>query len=606
MATPHSIERNAPATDAAASAKSASDITKAARFTLISIPRQTIGRLAIRYPHIGVTGTPYVAWATDKKCFYGPRFAEMDRFSQTFVMAHETLHHELAHIPHGAILFKRDPKGFSFKIYNIACDAIINWVLEHLPTPEQSKETIRVGVRKCQEMGIVNWEDICREMRQMAKRYGVELSPVFESKPNKLTSPQIYHAMMRVIRDVAAIRRANRRKQGWDELLSSLSALVQAAMADPGIVFRTAPLELGAVDLYDAIAHVVRTYGRTEAPADREGPSAIPEADWNALAALLGPLVGSAKDDPGHLFSEEPVRRSRHLWNDLAELVNAFRESKNDDGSESGDFDASGTDADEQSIIDRLADDLNAHDDLQEAIRKSSERGEGDLISEARRTEDNFRRVQAGAGSGDALMQVCPPDAVTKTPWHLATRRMLNSALISRLRVDPVRPSRRTVNQMYQAMRPGIRDEDRPPVIMNPRLLRNTKAKKAVLIIDTSGSIFCDKRLVARFLQEASSFCKRVNTTLVVVFADDGVTNVVAIGEAYDLIRDLEPKGGGGTSFVEALELADSMDPDVIVYLTDLCGTFPEKKPRKPVIWAYPPEFEDHSTPFGQRLPLNQ
>lgn len=597
MVAPHSIERNptqVPASQAA-DPTPVGDITKAARFTLISMPRQSIGRLAMKYMHLGTADDRAIAFASSKKCFYGPRFARMDRFSQTFVMAHETMHHALAHIEHGAILYKRDPKGFSFKIYNIACDAIINWILEHLPDPDKSKETIKYGVRRCQELGIVNWLDICREMRKIAAKWKIELHPVFEMMPNQLTSVKIYHGMMRMIRQVADVRRGIKRGDRQSDLVAAFVALASQAAADPAVIFQPTPVELGAIDLYDAAANLVRTYLHSTDPQDWEQLVPIPAREWHELVALVLQLADLAKN-PAHIFTEEPRRRSAAFWADFAELVNAFKPNSGEDEDPS--------DGGEDSIIDQLADDLNAHDDLREAIEEASQRGEGELLGEARRIEDGFRRVQAGVGSGDVLKQVCPPDGFTKTPWEHAMRRMVSSALITRIRVDPLRPSRRMAAAMYEATRPGIPDAERPVVIHQPRVVRRDKAKRCIVVLDTSGSMFCDRKLLENCIKEMATICKRVNTVLTVIFADAEVCGIVEIGEAYELIRTLQPKGGGATDFRPAIELAVKMNPDLIVYLTDLCGVFPEKKPRVPIIWGYPPEFARVETPYGQRLPL--
>ena len=70
-------------------------------------------------------------------------------------------------------------------------------------------------------------------------------------------------------------------------------------------------------------------------------------------------------------------------------------------------------------------------------------------------------------------------------------------------------------------------------------------------------------------------------------------------------ILALQPQGGGSTDFRPAIALAETFHPDLIIYLTDLHGTFPEKKPRAPINWGYPPSSEIVAIPFGRRLPLN-
>ena len=65
----------------------------------------------------------------------------------------------------------------------------------------------------------------------------------------------------------------------------------------------------------------------------------------------------------------------------------------------------------------------------------------------------------------------------------------------------------------------------------------------------------------------------------------------------------LSPIGGGGTSFVPCFEWLreHGVCPQTLVFLTDLCGTFPEEVPPYPVIWA---STETRLVPFGQVIPM--
>lgn len=49
----------------------------------------------------------------------------------------------------------------------------------------------------------------------------------------------------------------------------------------------------------------------------------------------------------------------------------------------------------------------------------------------------------------------------------------------------------------------------------------------------------------------------------------------------------LQARGGGGTDFAPVFDWVESenMDPAALVYLTDLCGAFPESPPVYPVLW---------------------
>jgi hypothetical protein len=570
----------------------ASDLTKAARYTLISLPRQSIGRLALKYRHVGSPHLKDVARPTLKTIVYGPKFAVMDRFSQSYVMARESMRHALGHIHMGAIHYKRDTRGFSFKVWSMACDSIINHVLERLPEPDQARDAIKYGVRRCEELGVVKWEDVRRQVRKTAAKRGIEPGPVFEKEPNELNSLQIYQAIMKVVRETAEAQKAEGRTRSWAMLLMVLDETVEKCVADPKSPLKSDPLVLGPIEFYDALANVVRVYNNSAYPADHEGAGDVDVEDWKLLAEAIHALVAKAIEDPAHAFTENPRRRSISLWNDLVAILKEFVDFEADDRFES----------DDESIIDEIAEELNLIETLRDAIEEAAKEPEANLINQARQIEGAFRRMQAGAGQGDALLEVAPPMGLTRTPWRRALAAMASTALITRFQMDPTKPSRRSVASTYQARFHS--NGRRQPVVQHPRLIRHAKAKKAVFIIDTSGSIYADRAVLEQLLREAVSVCKRVNTVLTVIFADSGVCDVIQVGEAYEMIKTLQPKGGGGTDFRPGIEAAEAMNPDLIIYATDLCGTFPAHKPKCPIIWAYPPEWDHIETPFGQRLPL--
>jgi len=610
MAAPHSVEGKTstvpkPANDGVRQG----DVMQAARYTLLSLRNQSLGRIAMRYAHRVDMQTSAVAYARLKECVYGPRFARMHRFSQAFVMAHETAHHMLGHIPQGAILYKQSPRTFSFKAYNIACDAIINWICENLPNEKNASSATGIvyAVRRCQEMGIVNWADLVKSMTKIAETGGVELDPVFQKEITEVNSIQIYHAMMRVVRKRAAEKKTKRAERDaeamWNGLVARIVQLVGFAVENPDRLFTTSPLELGAVDLHDALAELARTYLGKDEPVDHEADGDVPIEAWQSLATTVSDLAAKALESPLHAFTRKPDRRAHALANDLSAIIKAFDPSndKSDESDRDEDEDLS---EDEATIIDRLADEMNADEDLRQAIEEAAKRTETDLNNDVARTDSEFRRHQAGAGSGDALKKVCPPGGKTSTSWRNAVRRMMSSALVAKMSFDHRRPSRRTVAARAEAMRPGA-DRSRSAVVAQaPKIKRRTEAKNTWLIIDTSGSIFADRDTLGQFVQEAETYGKTVHSNVKIVFADAAVCEVVDVGEAMHIIRTLVPKGGGGTDFRPGIELAEKDNPDLIIYLTDLMGCFPEKKPKCPIIWAFPAEHAQHPTPYGMRLQL--
>lgn len=99
---------------------------------------------------------------------------------------------------------------------------------------------------------------------------------------------------------------------------------------------------------------------------------------------------------------------------------------------------------------------------------------------------------------------------------------------------------------------------------------------------------------------------RRTNAQVFAVVADAAVQSVQEIKDIRD-IAAVEFKGRGGTDFRPAFALADEMDVDLVVYLTDLMGTFPEEKPGYPVLWTLPGMEipRGYEPPFGKVLLLD-
>ena len=567
-----------------------SDLMRMARHTLISLPRQSVGRLAMKYVHVGEPNLKVVAMPTRSRILYGPSFAVMDRCSQAYVMCRESLRLALAHIHQGTIVAKRERHEFSSKVWSMSSDSVINYVLEKLPQADAGQSQIRHGLRRCEELGVAKWDDVCRLVRKTASKYNIDVGPTFDKQPNELTSQLIYYSIMRVIRETADAHKRQDRRRLWDDLILVLDTLLEIARANPEAVLKADPVELTPIALYDALAGLVRTYNESAYPPDHDGIQPVDDADWELISEAVHSLIAKAISEPTHAFTNSPVRRSISLWNDLVKILRQFTDNEFEDDAE----DITDT------LIDEMAEELNLIDTIQNIIEEMKDVPENELVNESRQIEQTFQRHQIGLGSGDALASVLCSNDTTRTPWRKALFGMASSALISRLNLDSSRLSRRAVSQIHTQMRKG----GRAAIYRHPKIVRQQEAKKATLIIDTSGSIFSDKETVQHFLSEAASVCKRVNTVLTVIFADAKVCSVVPIGEAYEKIKTMVPVGGCGTDFRPAIEAAEEMNPDLIIYLTDLMGTFPEKKPKCPIIWGYPPEFDDYETPYGKRLPL--
>jgi VWA-like protein DUF2201 len=65
----------------------------------------------------------------------------------------------------------------------------------------------------------------------------------------------------------------------------------------------------------------------------------------------------------------------------------------------------------------------------------------------------------------------------------------------------------------------------------------------------------------------------------------------------------LDPVQGGGTDFRPCFDWIEEQgtQPQMVVFLTDLYGSFPEKTPPYPVLWA---STGSQRAPFGQVVPM--
>ena len=131
-----------------------------------------------------------------------------------------------------------------------------------------------------------------------------------------------------------------------------------------------------------------------------------------------------------------------------------------------------------------------------------------------------------------------------------------------------------------------------------------------VCAIDTSGSI--STALAQRFLSELHGLRSTAKCQLFVVQCDAAIQNV-HVYESWEepdkSTLATEFVGRGGTNFVPVFDLIKSEiaprngAPDLVVYLTDGDGRFPEEAPNYPVVWIMP-ERADTTPPFGLTIRL--
>src|SRR3546814_7168217 len=120
-----------------------------------------------------------------------------------------------------------------------------------------------------------------------------------------------------------------------------------------------------------------------------------------------------------------------------------------------------------------------------------------------------------------------------KTAYEMRISDWSSRVLFRSPKIDHSRPSRRVIAQIALALDPKTPEIIRPKsIIYEPRTASNISAKRCVTILDTSGSMFGDPKLISDCIKEISTICKRVNTSQIIIFADADVCEVVDIEDS--------------------------------------------------------------------------
>jgi predicted metal-dependent peptidase len=121
------------------------------------------------------------------------------------------------------------------------------------------------------------------------------------------------------------------------------------------------------------------------------------------------------------------------------------------------------------------------------------------------------------------------------------------------------------------------------------------------IAVDCSGSVRA--RQLGLFEAEIRSILAGQRPRLIQVLYFDAAVQKVETYQAGQQVS-LSPVGGGGTDFRPCFQWLEEHGaiPQMLVFLTDLCGAFPEEVPSYPVIWA---STEARKAPFGQVVPMD-
>lgn len=117
--------------------------------------------------------------------------------------------------------------------------------------------------------------------------------------------------------------------------------------------------------------------------------------------------------------------------------------------------------------------------------------------------------------------------------------------------------------------------------------LRTESLGRIVCAVDTSGSIRCVEKLLTAFLTELQDILDTSRPEVLhLIDCDARVHSHTELRPGNDL-RGTAFHGGGGTCFRPVFRFVEDRDlqPDCLIYFTDLEGSFPTEPPPYPVLW---------------------
>ena len=124
--------------------------------------------------------------------------------------------------------------------------------------------------------------------------------------------------------------------------------------------------------------------------------------------------------------------------------------------------------------------------------------------------------------------------------------------------------------------------------------------REIAIAVDCSGSV--NGRLLRLFEAEVCSILEGQRPQCVHVLYFDTEVHKVETYQAGEQVH-LNPVGGGGTDFGPCFDWLEEhgIQPQTLVFLTDLYGAFPDNAPNYPVLWA---STGGRHAPFGSVVPM--
>jgi predicted metal-dependent peptidase len=173
----------------------------------------------------------------------------------------------------------------------------------------------------------------------------------------------------------------------------------------------------------------------------------------------------------------------------------------------------------------------------------------------------------------------------SRMPWRHLLARFFRAT--SKNDYSWLRPNRRFL--AHGIYLPSLSSESLGPVVIG---------------VDTSGSVAGVE--LEQFFGCINAILRQTRPEAIhVVYCDSEVANTqVFRPEAYPIsLKQFKPAGGGGTDFRPVFDYVakNKLKPCVLLYLTDMYGSFPKKAPPYPVIWC---ATSSEKAPFGKTLEI--
>lgn len=123
---------------------------------------------------------------------------------------------------------------------------------------------------------------------------------------------------------------------------------------------------------------------------------------------------------------------------------------------------------------------------------------------------------------------------------------------------------------------------------------------KLMVGLDTSGSV--QQAEFSEFFSELKGIQKAYKSDITILECDAKVQKEYKLRQHSEI--DYHVKGRGGTDFRPFFEYIQEhrLNPDAVIFFTDLCAAFPDKPPPYPVLWVVPSSAADYYKTYAKNL----